>query len=165
MPPAESLETQLYRSVNALLEPAIRAGLGAPLFAPAGLVVVEMTGAKSGKKRRVPLAALRFGRALLIGTVRGERSLWVRNLAANGAVRVWLAARVRPMRAFVLRPGASTRMPRALPRALHTPWRALAELTKSGFAFALLAPERPTPTRAVSLRAPASPRATRARSR
>jgi F420H(2)-dependent quinone reductase len=138
----ERLETQLYRRVNALLEPAIRAGLGAPLLAPAGLVVVEMTGAKTGKQRRVPLAALRFGPYLLIGTVRGERSLWVRNLAANGAVRVWLAARAGPMRAFVLRPGASARTPRALPRVLHAPWRALAPLTARGFAFALLAPRR-----------------------
>jgi deazaflavin-dependent oxidoreductase (nitroreductase family) len=162
------LEAQLYRSVNALLEPAIRRGLGAPLLSPAGLVVVEMTGAKSGKPRRVPLAALRFGSYLMIGTVRGAASLWVRNLAANGDVRVWLAARARPMRAFVLRSGASTRVPRALPRALRPLWRALAALTARGFAFALLAPapERAAPKRArASVRGASSPRATRARSR
>lgn len=163
MATAESLETQLYRRVNALLEPAIRRGLGAPRLSPAGFVVVEMTGAKTGKLRRVPLAALRFGPFLLIGTVRGERSLWVRNLAANGATRVWLAARARTMRAFVLRPGASARRPRALPRVLHTPWRTLAALTERGLAFALLAPV--TPKRAASPRARSSPRATRARSR
>ena len=140
MPRPPSLETQLYRRVNAVLEPAIRAGLAAPLLSPTGLVVVEMTGAKTGKRRRVPLAAFRVGRFLLIGTVRGERSLWVRNLAANGAVRVWLAARPRPMRAFVLRPNASTRAPRALPSALRGAWLALAPLAGRGFAFALLAP-------------------------
>ena len=165
-----SAEAALYRFVNAALEPAIRAGLGAPLLTPAGLVVVEMTGAKSGKLRRVPLAALRFGSYLMIGTVRGERSLWARNLAANGDVSVWLAARARPMRAFVLRPGASTRTPRALPSALHPLWRPLAALSARGFAFALLAPA-PAPERAavrparVSARAAASARATRSRSR
>ncbi len=162
-----SAEAALYRFVNAALEPAIRAGLGAPLLSPAGLVVVEMIGAKSGKLRRVPLAALRFGAYLMIGTVRGERSLWVRNLAANGDVRVWLAARAKPMRAFVLRPRASTRTPRALPSALHPLWRALAALSARGFAFALLAPaERAAvrPARA-SARAAASARATRSRSR
>ena len=162
-----SSEAEIYRRVNALLEPAIRAGLGAPLFSPAGLVVVEMIGAKSGRPRRVPLAALRFGKYLMIGTLRGERSLWVRNLAANGHARVWLAARAEPMRAFVLRPGASTRTPRALPRALHPLWRGLAALTASGFAFALLAPAPASaaPKRAASPRAPASAQATRARSR
>jgi deazaflavin-dependent oxidoreductase (nitroreductase family) len=167
VPQSSSLETQIYRRVNSVLEPAIRAGLGAPLLSPAGLVVVEMLGAKTGKPRRVPLAALRFGNYLMIGTVRGERSLWVRNLAANGAVRVWLAARAKPMRAFVLRPGASTATPRALPLALRAAWRALAALTASGFAFALLAPapERGALKRAASPRAPASRRATRARSR
>jgi deazaflavin-dependent oxidoreductase (nitroreductase family) len=157
-----SAEARVYRRVNAVLEPAIRAGLGAPVFAPAGLVVVEMTGAKSGKPRRVPLATLRFGRFLLIGTVRGERSLWVRNLAANGVVRVWLAARPRPMRAFVLRPGASARTPRGLAAPLRPLWRALAPLCARGFAFALLAP---VPTRAAAPREPASRRAIRSRSR
>ncbi len=166
------MEAEIYRRVNALLEPAIRRGLGAPVLSPGGLVVIEMTGAKTGKRRRVPLAALHFPPYLLVGTVRGERSLWVRNLAADGAARVWLAARARPMRAFVLRPGASTRTPRALPSALRTPWRALAALTQRGFAFALLAPRGPLGsdpkgplTRAASRRAPASRRATRSRSR
>lgn len=159
-------ETEFYRRVNAVLEPAIRAGLGAPLLAPAGLVVVEMTGAKSGKLRRVPLAALRLGPYLLIGTVRGERSLWVRNLAANGDARVWLAARARTMRAFVLRPGASAAAPRALPSVLRAPWRALSALTARGFAFALLTPAAVRrPRRAASPRARASRRATRKRSR
>lgn len=165
MPQRPSLETQLYRRVNAVLEPAIRAGLGAPLLTPAGFVVVEMTGAKTGRLRRVPLATFRVGRLLLIGTVRGERSLWVRNLAANGAVRVWLAAHARPMRAFVLRPGGGTRAPRALPAALRPLWRVLATLVERGFAFALLVPERAATTRAASPRASASRRATRARSR
>jgi deazaflavin-dependent oxidoreductase (nitroreductase family) len=161
------MQAQLFRSVNSVLEPAIRLGLGAPLLSPAGLVVVEMIGRKSGKPRRVPLAALRLGHYLVIGTVRGERSLWVRNLAADGDARVWLAARARPMRAFVLRPGASTRAPRTLPAALLAPWRALATLTQRGFAFALLAPrpEHAAPRRAASPRAPVSPRATRSRSR
>jgi deazaflavin-dependent oxidoreductase (nitroreductase family) len=155
-----------------VLEPAIRRGLGAPLLTPAGLVVVEMIGRKSGKRRRVPLAALRIGTSLLIGTVRGTRSLWVRNLAANGGVRVWLAARERPMRAFVLRPGASARAPGGLPATLRPLWRALAPLRERGFAFALLAPA-PAPasrsarraTRSASPRASASRRATRSRSR
>lgn len=167
MPNGERLEAQLYRFVNAALEPAIRAGLGAPRLSPAGFVVVEMTGRKTGRLRRVPLAALRLGSHVLIGSVRGERSLWVRNLAANGDVRVWLRGRARPMRAFVLAPGKSTRTPRALDAALHPLWRALAAGTQRGLAFALLAPApaRKLPRRAVSPRVSASPRATRSRSR
>jgi F420H(2)-dependent quinone reductase len=163
----EQLEAQLYRFVNAALEPAIRAGLGAPRLSPLGFVVVEMTGRKTGELRRVPLAALRLGDHILIGTVRGERSLWVRNLAANGAARVWLRGRARRVRAFVLAPGASARTPRALAYALHPLWRALAAAAERGFAFALLAPapERAAPKRAASPRAPASLRATRSRSR
>jgi deazaflavin-dependent oxidoreductase (nitroreductase family) len=157
------VEAEIYRRVNAVLEPAIRRGLGAPVFTPAGLVVVEMTGAKTAKLRRVPLAALRFGPYLLIGTVRGERSLWVRNLAANGDARVWLAARAKPVRAFVLRPGRSARVPRTLPGLLRGPWRALAALAERGFAFALLVPA--TRRRAASPRARASRRAIPARSR
>ena len=168
MPNGERLEAQLYRFVNAALEPAIRAGLGAPLLSPAGFVVVEMTGRKSGELRRVPLAALRLGDHVLIGTLRGERSLWVRNLAANGDARVWLRGRARAMRAFVLVPGANTRTPRALASALHPLWRALAAGAARGFAFALLAPapERAAVRRArPSRRAAASARATRSRSR
>jgi len=164
------LEAEIYRRVNAVLEPAVRRGLGAPLLTPAGLVVVEMTGRRSGKTRRVPLAALRVGAYVMIGTVRGTSSLWVRNLAANGAVRVWLAARARPMRAFVLLPGRAPRTPRALPAALRPIWGALAPLSARGFAFALLAPAPAPPRarrakRAASPRASASRRATRSRSR
>lgn len=159
-------EAELYRRVNAVLEPAIRRGLGAPLLAPAGLVVVEMIGRKSGQPRRVPLAALRVGPGLLIGTVRGKRSLWVRNLAGNGDARVWLDARARPMRAHVLRPGASTRTPRSLAPALRPLWRALAGLTDHGLAFALLTPLPARAPRPAALRrAAVSRRATRSRSR
>jgi len=156
------MEAEIYRRVNSLLEPAIRRGLGAPLLGPAGLVVVEMTGHKSGKTRRVPLAALRVGAYVLIGTVRGARSLWVRNLAADGVTRVWIAARARPMRAFVLRPAASARMPRALPAALRPLWRALAPLRERDFAFALLVPA-PAPRRVRIPKRPASPRASSSR--
>jgi deazaflavin-dependent oxidoreductase (nitroreductase family) len=135
-----SAEAALYRRVNALLEPAIRRGLGAPLLTPAGLVVVEMRGAKSGRLRRVPLAALRLGRHVLVGTVRGERSIWVRNLAADPRARLWLHGWPREVAAFVLRPGASTRMPRRLALELRPLWRALASATAAGLAFALLSP-------------------------
>jgi deazaflavin-dependent oxidoreductase (nitroreductase family) len=160
-----STEAAFYRAVNAVLEPAIRAGLGAPRLSPAGFLVVEMTGRKSGKLRRVPLAALRLGDHVLIGTVRGERSLWVRNLAANGDARVWLRGRAREVHAFVLRPSGSDRAPRALTSALRPLWHVLAAAAQRGFAFALLAPRGRSMRARAAARARASRRATRSRRR
>jgi hypothetical protein len=56
-PPAQRIEADFFRALNALVEPAVHAGCGSPGLLPTGLIVLETTGAKSGQPRRVPLLA------------------------------------------------------------------------------------------------------------
>ncbi len=41
------LEQRVFRSLNAVVEPAVRKGFGSPTLAPAGLIVLETVGFKS----------------------------------------------------------------------------------------------------------------------
>ena len=91
--PAQRIEADFFRALNALVEPAVRAGCGSPGLLPTGLIVLETTGAKSGQPRRVPLFATVFDGCVFIGTVRGARSLWVRNLVAEPRARYWITGR------------------------------------------------------------------------
>ena len=74
-----------------LRTPAVRAGCGSPGLLPAGMVVFETTGAKSGLPRRVPLLATVLEGCLFVGTARSGRSHWLRNLRAEPRVRYWPA--------------------------------------------------------------------------
>ena len=105
--PAQRIEADFFRALNALVEPAVRAGCGSPGLLPTGLIVLETTGAKSGQPRRVPLLATVFDGCVFIGTVRGARSLWVRNLVAEPRVRYWVAGREHRGLAQDLRPGSA----------------------------------------------------------
>ncbi len=100
----EQLEREFYRVLNAWVEPAVRAGLFGPgPLTPAGLVVVETTGRKSGMVRATPLLAMRFGEAVVVATFRGERSHWARNMEAEPAVGYWLSGERNEGRATVVR--------------------------------------------------------------
>jgi deazaflavin-dependent oxidoreductase (nitroreductase family) len=73
--------TRFWRIVNPLA--LLFAGV-APWW-----VILETTGRKTGKPRRVPLARGPIdGNAYLIDAVHGHQSAWVRNIEANPAVRV-----------------------------------------------------------------------------
>lgn len=135
-----SIEVQFFRALNRVVEPMVRAGVGSPRLAPGGLIVLETRGRRSGRLRRSPLAATRIGRHVLVGTFRGARSQWVRNLAAQPRTRFWLGGRPRAARAFVMYDGKRFRVPRSLPRHLQEVVRRLAPYTKSGWAFAVLSP-------------------------
>jgi hypothetical protein len=139
LPPAAApgAEAALFRLLNGFLEPVIRSGYAFPPLAPGGLLVLETRGRTSGRRYRVPLAAMRLGRFVLIGTFRGARSHWPRNLAADRAPRLWLGGRARPVRAQVF----ARRVPpsrRALPPELRWLPALLAPYLLGGWAFALL---------------------------
>ncbi len=141
-PVNRSLETEFFRMLNRVVEPAIRAGVGSPRFVPTGFVVLETVGRKSGVRRRSPLAATRIGSHVVVGTFRGNRSQWVRNLSARPNTRYWLAGRPRNTRAFVMHGEKRFRVPESLPDHMKRVVRFLAPYTKAGWAFAVLSPRR-----------------------
>ena len=126
--------------VNRVVEPMVRVGFGSPRIVPGGLIVLETKGRKSGRTIRTPLAATRIQGHVIIGTFRGGRSQWVRNLAAEPAARYWLAGCPREARAFVMYPGRRFRMPKSVPRSIQWLMGFLAPYTRAGWEFAVLAP-------------------------
>jgi deazaflavin-dependent oxidoreductase (nitroreductase family) len=141
-PTTHTIEIEFFRMLNRVAEPMVRAGLGSPRIVPGGLLVLEHTGRKSGRRIRTPLAATRIQRHVIIGTFRGDRSQWVRNLAAEPKALVWIGGRPRDLRAFVMYPGKRFRAPRSLPTALRWVVRFLAPYTRAGWAFAVLSPPK-----------------------
>ena len=95
-----SLESKFFESLNQLIDPMLRAGFGFPCFAPAGAIILETTGRRSGRKHSVPVLATRIGALLLVSTAR-SRSQWMKNLAATPEVRYWLGGREYEAMAFV----------------------------------------------------------------
>jgi len=134
------LEREFFRMLNAVVEPAVRRGLGSPRFVPGGLIVVESTGFKTGTIRRTPLFATRLRGYVLVCTARGERSFWVKNLRKKPRTRYYLGGKPREARAFVLAPGKRYRRPASLPPAIGRVTDFLAPYTRAGWAFAVLAP-------------------------
>ena len=152
-PAPRSLEVEFFRTLNRLVEPAVRLGIGSPRIAPSGFIVLETRGRKTGRLSRSPLAATRIGNHVVVATYRGNRSQWVRNLAAQPRTRFWLGGRPRAARAFGMYEGKRFRVPKSLPVPLQMVVRLLAPYTRSGWAFAVLSPgprEARRPTRGCS---------------
>jgi hypothetical protein len=135
-----AVELQFFRMLNRLVEPHIRAGWASPRLVPGGLVVLETRGQRTGRRSRVPLAAIHVDGHVVISTFRGDRSQWLKNAAAEPQVRYWLRGRPRKAQALVItsrrRPGRSAALPAAVRWLLHwaTPY------TYAGWAFVVLAP-------------------------
>ena len=159
VPTLHAVEVEFFRMLNRFVEPRIRDGFGSPRLVPGGLVVVETTGRRSGRRRRVPLVATRIQGHILVSTFRGRRSQWVKNLAEDPNIRFWLRGRARRAKAFVLAPGRRSRPPRELPPLLRWVASALVPYTYAGWAFAVIAPEtKPVRPRRVRPRGRAGPR-------
>jgi len=134
------LERDFFRLLNSVVEPAVRCGIGSPRFAPAGLILLESVGFKSGETRRTPLLATRFMGFTFISTARGERSFWVKNLQKQPRVTYYVGGKARAAKAFVMMPEKRYRRPGSLPEIIGRITDFLAPYTESGWAFAVLAP-------------------------
>ena len=140
---ARGTGAEFFGTLNALVEAAVRAGCASPGLFPTGMVLLETTGAKSGLPRRVPLLATVLEGCLFVGTARGARSQWLRNLRAEPRVRYWLAGREHGGAALLFGEGA----PRPATQMLSPLARAVAEgllpaATACGWQFAVIRPER-----------------------
>ncbi len=139
-----TLETAYYQALNSVLTPLAESGALAPgIVVPAGLIVLESTGWRSGRQHRTPLAAAALVDCLIVSTVRGRRSHWVKNLIAQPDVRYWRGDRPQDARAYVAAPAGVGGPPIAaagdLPASLALIWPALVGLADvSGCAFVVL---------------------------
>jgi hypothetical protein len=70
-----------FATLNSVVRPAVKAGIGNPLPIGAGAVVLETTGRRSGLPRQVPVLATRRRHAH-VSTVRSD-SQWLRNIEAD----------------------------------------------------------------------------------
>jgi deazaflavin-dependent oxidoreductase (nitroreductase family) len=70
-----------------LLNPLVRSAANAGLPLP-GLVILETTGRRSGRPRRVPVGKAIEGDTLWVIAEHGRRASYVRNIEANPRVRV-----------------------------------------------------------------------------
>ena len=138
-PPAGSLEPEAFRTLNSVVEPLVRAGIGGPLLSPFGAIVLEACGRKTGAVQRTPLLATVLDGVTIVATFRGARSQWVKNLAAGPEVAWWVNGMRRSGRAVVFAPGLpcppEADIPENLQACAGTAWRGL---VAGGWAVAVL---------------------------
>ena len=133
-------EKTFFRGLNAVVEPALRRGIGSYAITPAGLLLLETVGFKSGQVRSTPLLSLACGPYRIVSTVRGDRSFWVKNLVKQPRVEYILGGKRRAAQACVFLDGEHvTEAPYQSPAL-----RILSDIAKrraaNGWAVAILAP-------------------------
>jgi hypothetical protein len=135
-----ALEAQLLRALNQFIEPIVRAGYGSPCITPTGLIVLETKGRRSGIAHSVPVFATLIDDHLLVATLRGERSHWMRNVRVTPDVRYWLDGKVRQATALALTGEGAPDSP-DLPPLLRDMAASLDRIAgRLGIAFAILTP-------------------------
>lgn len=141
---ARELEAQFFQNLNAVVEPWVRAGAGSPGLAPAGLIVLETIGRKSRTPRRTPLVGVLLEGVLIVSTIRGTRSQWVRNAIERPSVRYWLAAREHTGSAAVLAADVARPPEESFPPFVRQlVGGPLAAAVALGWAFAIITPAEP----------------------
>lgn len=134
-------ERSFFASLNSVVEPLIKAGWASAKGLPAGLVVVEAPGRRTGAKRDVPLLALSVADHLIVATVRGRRSGWIKNLAAASEVRAWVGGTpIRATARVFAGKEASSGAEADLPLMVRPLVCLLSQYQKWGLAFAVLSP-------------------------
>ncbi len=134
------IEKTFFRGLNAVVEPALRRGIGSYSMTPAGLLLLETVGFKSGQVRSTPLLSLACGPYRIVSTVRGDRSFWVKNLIKEPRVEYILGGKRREAQAYVFLEGERVTQELYHSRAL----RMLSDIAKrravNGWAVVILAP-------------------------
>ena len=135
-----TLERRGFRALNAVSGPLVRRGFGSPCLTPWGLVVLEHTGARSGRRYASPLWAIRVGRRVVVTTYRTTRSHWLRNLERRPETFLWIHGERRPVRAQVLDPSRRDGADRRVERVARPLRPAVRVLLAAGFAVSVLEP-------------------------
>ena len=84
---------------NAITMWAIRLGIPRPPYSRANALIVETSGRRSGKRRRIPVGYLEDDGKLIVVAEDGARADWVRNaLSRDGQLRVYVGGKWRNAR-------------------------------------------------------------------
>jgi len=142
----QRFETNFFSGLNQFVEPLVRVGLGGPLLFPAGAIVIETRGRKTGRLSSIPLMAAIVGDLVVVSTLRG-RSNWMKNLAANPEIRFWINGRERAATCFTIGPEMET--PVSMPEKIRCLARTLEQNSSIfGTRFAILMPHPSSTSRA-----------------
>jgi deazaflavin-dependent oxidoreductase (nitroreductase family) len=97
------LPWSVVRIANAVTKFALLAGIPRPPYNRANALIVETTGRRSGKRRRIPVGYLEDKGRIIVVVEDGSRAHWVRNaLEDGGRLRVFLRGEWRSARLQVL---------------------------------------------------------------
>lgn len=139
----DSVESEFFRALNSFVEPVARAGFFSPDRWPAGVVVLETAGRRTGKTRSTPVMAVVIDGYAIVGTARGERSDWFRNLQASPRLHYWLGGERREGRALTFAPGQEQPSTDELPPLVKDAvCSMLPAVDALGCRFAVLEPEK-----------------------
>ena len=137
--PFQRAEQLFFRSLNSVVEPAVRSGLLSPRLTPSTLIVLESTGFKSGQQRRTPLWSIGLGKYRLVSTFRGDRSFWVKNLQKQPEAAFYLGGKRYDTQSVVFAPGVKFDAD-GLPLAVQGLTKLFTRAADRGMAVALLLP-------------------------